>query len=221
MMEFAVSIITHKQSLIVAIDEAHKVSQNSDPRPLSVLIDIQFVTDPSEAKLFSAELIRLLREQRHLSCWVLIATQEPTISPQLMDLCDVSIIHRFNSPVWFNAIKGHLTGMMWSGDLDSDSGKSAHKTIVNLHDGEAFLFCQKAYLDLRLAATTKRTAKHRTCWIATPIAMRVPVLQLRAPTTTRGVRPSSRPLEQATSGCRSASVLLRMGDRVRWLSELG
>jgi hypothetical protein len=148
MMEFAVSIITHKQSLIVAIDEAHKVSQTSDPRPLSVLIDIQFLTETPEAKLFSAELISLIREQRHLSCRVHIATQEPTISPQLMDLCDISIIHRFNSPARFNAIKGHLTGMRWSGDLDSASGKSAQKTIVNLHDGEALLFCPKAYLDL-------------------------------------------------------------------------
>lgn len=64
-----------------------------------------------------------------------------------MDLCDVSIIHRFRSPAWFDAIKQHLAGMVWSGDTASHSGRDVFETIVGLGDGQALLFCPNAYLD--------------------------------------------------------------------------
>jgi hypothetical protein len=116
------------------------------------LTSSQFLTNTPEAKAFTEELIRLIRQQRHLSSRVLIATQEPTIAPALMDLCDVSIVHRFRSPAWFDAIKSHLAGMVWNGGVTSASGRETFSTIVSLQDGEALLFCPKAFLDLTHAA---------------------------------------------------------------------
>lgn len=100
-----------------------------------------------EATGFTEKLISLIRQQRHLSTRVIIATQEPTLSPQPLDLCDVSIIHRFRSPAWLEAVKNHLAGMIWTGDSNDTSSKSVFDTIVGLGDGEALLFCPNAYLD--------------------------------------------------------------------------
>lgn len=96
---------------------------------------------------FTEELVRLIRQQRHLSSRVIIATQEPTLSTQLLDLCDLSVVHRFRSPAWFDAIRNHLGGMIWTGSSESRSGKDMFETIVGLGDGEALLFCPNAYLD--------------------------------------------------------------------------
>ena len=119
-------------SLIIGIDEAHK-----------------FLTDTPEALSFTSELIRLIRQQRHLKSRVIIATQEPTLSPQLMDLCDVSIVHRFRSPAWFAAIREHLAGLVFTGDVKgSQSGKEVFGRIVGLRDGEALVFASSAVLDV-------------------------------------------------------------------------
>lgn len=64
-----------------------------------------------------------------------------------MDFCDVSIIHRFRSPAWFDSIKKHLAGLVWSGTIDSSAGKKVFETIVSLRDGEALIFASNAYLD--------------------------------------------------------------------------
>jgi hypothetical protein len=66
-----------------------------------------------------------------------------------MDLCDVSIIHRFRSPTWFSAIKDHLAGLVWSGSVGgSGNGKEVFERIVSLKDGEALVFANGAVLDL-------------------------------------------------------------------------
>lgn len=112
---------------------------------------MQFLTETSEAKAFSEDLIRLIREQCHVSSRILIATQEPTIAPALMEFCDVTIVHRFRLPAWFDAIKGHLAGMAWSGDAASAAGQAVLDTIVRLEAGEALLFCPPAVLDVRIS----------------------------------------------------------------------
>lgn len=55
-------------------------------------------------------LLSVIRQQRHLGARVLIATQEPTISPELLVLCNVTIVHRFTSPAWYRAIEKHIAG---------------------------------------------------------------------------------------------------------------
>ncbi|KEF58021.1 uncharacterized protein A1O9_05944 [Exophiala aquamarina CBS 119918] len=116
---------------IVAIDEAHK-----------------FLTKTGEAQRLTEQLISLIRQQRHLATRVVIATQEPTLSSKLIDLCNVCIVHRFNSPAWFQILEKHLAGASnMRDDKDADTSR-LFEMIVALRTGEAFVFCPTALLDL-------------------------------------------------------------------------
>ncbi|MCJ1381961.1 hypothetical protein MMC17_005073 [Xylographa soralifera] len=116
---------------IVALDEAHK-----------------FMTGTDAANTFTENLLQVIRQQRHLATRIIIATQEPTISPKLLDLSTMTIVHRFSSPDWFAVLRKHLAGV--SG-LDGESErdiKTILKQIVQLEAGEALLFSPTAMLDL-------------------------------------------------------------------------
>lgn len=76
---------------IIALDETHK-----------------FLTTTAEATKLTTDLIGVIRQQRHLSSRVVIATQEPTVAGDLLDLCNVSIVHRFNSPQWYQHFENTL-----------------------------------------------------------------------------------------------------------------
>lgn len=92
-----------------------------------------------------------MRQQRHLATRVVIATQEPTISPVLLDLCNVTIIHRFTSPAWFRAIKAHIAGAHRDGPAAEDNpGRDLFRQIVHLGTGEALFFCPTALLDVEV-----------------------------------------------------------------------
>ena len=69
------------------------------------------MTPTSTASAFTNKLLQLIRQQRHLATRVVISTQEPTISPRLVDLCTVTIVHRFTSPEWFRTLWDHLAGI--------------------------------------------------------------------------------------------------------------
>ncbi|KAG8166428.1 hypothetical protein KVR01_002117 [Diaporthe batatas] len=78
---------------IVALDEAHK-----------------YMNESGEASALTEQLLATIRLQRHLGARVVISTQEPTVSPRLLDLCSVTIVHRFTSPEWLRALRRHLAG---------------------------------------------------------------------------------------------------------------
>ncbi|KAI1628777.1 hypothetical protein EDD37DRAFT_19525 [Exophiala viscosa] len=113
---------------VIALDEAHK-----------------FLTKSGEAEKLTEQLVSIIRQQRHLASRVIVATQEPTLAPSLMDLCNVSIVHRFNSPAWFKVLKEHLAGASLSNDHD---GEELFQTIVGLQTGHALVFCPTASLDV-------------------------------------------------------------------------
>jgi hypothetical protein len=56
-------------------------------------------------------LARTIRLQRYQGAHVIISTQEPTVSTDLIALCSVTVIHRFTSPAWYNALKKHINAM--------------------------------------------------------------------------------------------------------------
>ncbi|CAG9977974.1 unnamed protein product [Clonostachys byssicola] len=138
---------------IVALDEAHK-----------------FMNDSAECASLTEGLLRTIREQRHLAARVIISTQEPTISTKLLDLCSMTIVHRFTSPEWLLALKKHLAGASkhtkadadglseatWSEDavvrplvLKGDDYMSAlFSQIVKLRTGEALVFAPSAVIDV-------------------------------------------------------------------------
>lgn len=115
--------------------------------------------DSVEARTFTDTLLSTVRLQRHLGARILISTQEPTISSDLLGLCTVTIVHRFTSPAWLRALKGHVAaaamevksreGLPASNEDDAEySGASRNSSlfrqIVHLRVGEALLFSPSA-----------------------------------------------------------------------------
>jgi hypothetical protein len=95
-------------------------------------------------------MLSLIRQQRHLATRVIIATQEPTLSPNLLDLCSVTIVHRFTSPAWFKMLRSHLAGAVIGASNESKtfSDDSIFSQIVCLKTGEALVFSPSAILDV-------------------------------------------------------------------------
>lgn len=115
-----------KCGLVVTLDEAHK-----------------YMNQSPTAKNFTDRLLLTVREQRHIGIRVIIATQEPTISEKLLDLCSVSIVHQFKSPAWFQTIRNHLGGA--SSMLSSPEEQSClFEDIVGLAVGESRVFAPGA-----------------------------------------------------------------------------
>ncbi|KAK4892451.1 hypothetical protein LTR27_009107 [Elasticomyces elasticus] len=114
--------------LVIALDEAHK-----------------FLNKSPAAEAFTEQILTTIRMQRHCAARVIVATQEPTISERLLDLCSVSIMHRFTSPAWFTAIKDHLGG---ASALTSspEEQKAMFERILSLPVGESLVFSPASYL---------------------------------------------------------------------------
>ena len=139
---------------VVALDEAHK-----------------YMTGSAESESLTESLLSAIRLQRHLAARIFISTQEPTISPKLLDLCSVSIVHRFTSPEWLMSLRQHLAGASPLAvvstrskyeDDDSEGLLLASRRsgdgllvelfakIVDLHTGEALLFAPSATIGVRM-----------------------------------------------------------------------
>ena len=106
------------------------------------------MSESRAASTFTESLLTIIRQQRHLATRVIIATQEPTISPKLLDLSSMTIVHRFTSPSWLQALKTHLAGISNNDESSSQRDVSEiFKEIVNLEAGQALLFSPSAILD--------------------------------------------------------------------------
>ncbi|KAI5208454.1 hypothetical protein E4T38_02914 [Aureobasidium subglaciale] len=120
---------------LLCLDEAHK-----------------FMQAAPAAETFTENLLTVIREQRHNACRVVIATQEPTISPKLLDLCSIPLVHRFTSPDWLATLRGHLAGASDLVTVEQGQGKKQgaaklFEQIINLDVGESLLFAPSAILD--------------------------------------------------------------------------
>lgn len=144
---------------ILALDEAHKVCFDLDLE-IPLTNGCQFLTGSTGAIGFTEELLQVIRQQRHLGTRVVIATQEPTISPRLLELCNFTIVHRFQSPGWFKALQSHLAGASSIfGEENNELGIVApgkriadiFEQIVNLQCGQALLFAPSAIVGFVLA----------------------------------------------------------------------
>ncbi|KAL8795345.1 MAG: hypothetical protein Q9195_002215 [Heterodermia aff. obscurata] len=121
---------------IVALDEAHK-----------------FMTLNAASATFTENLLQVIRQQRHLATRVIISTQEPTISPKLLDLSTMTIVHRFTSPEWFRTLGDHLAGVSILRNIkcgEAGVKRDAARIfaeIVELRVGESLLFSPTAMLN--------------------------------------------------------------------------
>ncbi|KAF6762364.1 hypothetical protein DFP72DRAFT_878655 [Ephemerocybe angulata] len=100
---------------VLVVDEAHK-----------------YLSPNRSASGLTKTLLRLIRQQRHLAMRVLISTQEPTVVPKtVLDLCSVTILHRFTSPSWWAHLIQHVS---------ADFSKSdAFDQVVKLQTGQALI----------------------------------------------------------------------------------
>ncbi|KAH7396264.1 hypothetical protein BKA66DRAFT_596907, partial [Pyrenochaeta sp. MPI-SDFR-AT-0127] len=78
--------------------------------------------------------------KRHKGVRVIISTQEPTVSTDLIALCSVTFIHRFTSPVWYAALRKHINAM--------DNDKEIMQQIEGLQTGEALVYAPNAVLGM-------------------------------------------------------------------------
>jgi hypothetical protein len=101
---------------IIVVDEAHK-----------------FITGTEQSKVLTESLLTAIRLQRHYGARIIMATQEPTVDPRLMDLCSMTVIHRFTSPAWFSVLKGHIA-------KDWETDQNVFKKILELRTGEAIVY---------------------------------------------------------------------------------
>jgi len=87
-------------TVCVLFDICLNIKENCSGSGLAVGLDEahEYLDRSSAAATFTDHLLTTIREQRHNATRVLIATQEPTISEKLLDLCSVSIVYRFTSP---------------------------------------------------------------------------------------------------------------------------
>jgi hypothetical protein len=123
--------------LLVCLDEAHKFMKNTPA-----------------AETFTENLLTVIREQRHNACRIVIATQEPTISPKLLDLCSMTFVHRFTSPDLLSTLRGHVAGasdLVTKSQGEGGSKKlgaaSLFEKIIELDVGESLLFAPSAVLE--------------------------------------------------------------------------
>jgi len=63
---------------VLAVDEAHK-----------------YITNTPASRVLTGSLLQLIRQKRHYGARVIISTQEPTIDHRLIELCSLTLIHRF------------------------------------------------------------------------------------------------------------------------------
>ena len=127
------------------------------------MIRFQFLRESPAAQKLTESLVTAVRLQRHLACRVIIATQAPTISPRLLDLCSFTLVHRFTSPDWLNALKNYLAAasLGTSTRTASDVLGRILVQIINLNAGEALLFAPSAILDVENVADRGETTKWR------------------------------------------------------------
>ncbi|KAH7079616.1 hypothetical protein FB567DRAFT_125993 [Paraphoma chrysanthemicola] len=107
---------------MVVLDEAHKYMLNTPG-----------------SKVLNDYLATLIRLQRHKGARVVISTQEPTVSTDLIALCAVTVVHRFTSPAWYLALKRHINAM--------DDDKDTMRQIEGLDTGEALVYSPNAVLE--------------------------------------------------------------------------
>ncbi|KAF2175369.1 hypothetical protein K469DRAFT_724153 [Zopfia rhizophila CBS 207.26] len=147
-----------ERAKIVVLDEAHNYISNNS----------------TAAKTFTDKLLKTVRGHRHLAARVVIATQEPTINTQLLDMCSITMVRRCTSLAWFAVLKKpiaaiYLNSMSNSHPEEEEVGergkgtakddKALFQWIVRLRLGES-LFCPTAAVRVAGGATERMEDAH-------------------------------------------------------------
>ncbi|KAF8847659.1 hypothetical protein BDZ45DRAFT_607118 [Acephala macrosclerotiorum] len=122
---------------VIVLDEAHK-----------------YMTDTPASNALTESLVGVIRQQRHYGARVIVSTQEPSISPKLIDLCSITVMHRFSSPEWLDVLQRHIP----VSDKEGDRGNKVVllREIMRLKTGEALVFAPSAILGASDEAVGRR-----------------------------------------------------------------
>ncbi|KAL9125737.1 MAG: hypothetical protein Q9217_005108 [Psora testacea] len=127
------------------------VDESSTYALFSICLDLFLESRNTASRIVALdEAHKLIRQQRHLAIRVVISTQESTISPRLLDLCTVTIVHHFTSPEWVRTLCDHLAGISTldeQGVATKRDVRSIFVEIVELEPGEALMFNPSAMLE--------------------------------------------------------------------------
>ncbi|RMI97504.1 hypothetical protein CDV36_016234 [Fusarium kuroshium] len=183
---------------VVALDESHK-----------------YMTDNVESQALTESLLSTIRLQRHLGVRVIVSTQEPTISTRLLDLCSITVVHRFTSPAWLQVLKRHLAGGFDISEINetgeykgkqqqqeatgqpkdaravaysSMSPLALFSNIVQLRTGEALLFSPSAVVDTVQTSRPPETGGAWADWQAVFLSGGVMKVRVRDRITSDGGR---------------------------------
>lgn len=121
------------------------------------------MTGTSASERFTNSLLTVIREQRHKGARIVIATQEPTVSPKLLDLCTMTFVHRFTSPDWLSTLRKHLAGASLLGERSETANETLRQlfnSIINLNVGESLLFSPNAMLNIVDGVPEKLGTEH-------------------------------------------------------------
>ncbi|PLN76856.1 hypothetical protein BDW42DRAFT_198738 [Aspergillus taichungensis] len=132
LFRIAIELFLHahaSRGKMIVADEAHK-----------------YMTDTPAAKVLTETFLAIIRQRRHLGVRTIISTQEPTISPRLIDLCSVTIIHRFTNPEWYKMIERHVPMNRHNHGQHSEPIPDGIYQIAGLQTGEAIVFAPSAQL---------------------------------------------------------------------------
>ena len=105
------------------------------------------MNDTPASKALTESLMGVIRQQRHYGVRVIISTQEPSISPKLVDLCSITIMHRFSSREWLDVLRRHILVLDEEGDRGNKLGLL--REIMMLKTGEALVFAPSAIFGAR------------------------------------------------------------------------
>ncbi|KAK6499524.1 hypothetical protein TWF506_004154 [Arthrobotrys conoides] len=118
---------------IVALDEAHK-----------------FMSQTASSQQFAKSVIQNIRLQRHLGLRTIISTQDPHVHPELLELASFIIMHRFDSPRWFNTLRKYVGfhNTVEGYDVAEELGTGgpaaeSFNLIMSLNAGQALVYCPR------------------------------------------------------------------------------
>jgi hypothetical protein len=134
----------------------------------------KYMIHSAEAVTLTNTLLLTVRLQRHLGARIIISTQEPTISLELLDLSSITIVHRLTLPEWLRSLHGHLTSVAYD-MLDLEMEGDRHDAgpgiqtdcqgkdrtakifsgIVRLRIGKALLFAPSAVIYQNITSDDK------------------------------------------------------------------
>lgn len=100
------------------------------------------MTDSPGATALTNSLLYAVRLQRHNGLRVVMSTQEPSVSTQIINLCTAIVVHRFTSPAWYKKLREHIKDPTAQGD-----GGHLFDQIVRLGPGEALVYCPTAKIE--------------------------------------------------------------------------